>query len=82
MCEADETVWDGASEAESHGCFDLADEPGWNTWIDYYEDHEIGARLLCYVPSPLIDPAQFGIDANPVACIQWIECGDLIAVST
>ena len=74
----DETIEDGAAEPTSCGYFDFYCEPGWNTWIDYYEDDEIGPRLLCYVPSSIVDLAQDGIDANPVACIHWIECDDLI----
>jgi len=80
--EVEGTVWDTASEVVSGGFFDSTDEPGWNTWIDYYEDydHEIGARLLCYVPPPLIDLAENGIAANPVACLYLIECSDLVAL--
>jgi hypothetical protein len=76
--EVDGTVWCGGSEAVSKGYFDLADEPGWNTWIDYYEDSDLGPRLLCYVPQPLVEFAYDGIAANPVACIYWIECPELI----
>lgn len=74
------TGWDEASEVVSRGYFDSTDEPGWNTWIDYYEDndHEIGARLLCYVPPALIDFADAGIAGNPVLCVDWFECTDLI----
>ncbi len=81
--EVDLTVWDGTSETVSDGYFDSTDEPGWNTWIDYYEDQdrEIGARLLCYVPPALIDLADSGIAANPVGCIDWFVCPDLIPAS-
>jgi hypothetical protein len=35
----DETLTDGAAEQASNGIFNVENEPAWETWIDYYEDH-------------------------------------------
>ena len=81
--DVDETLVDGASEAVSDGYFDFSDEPGWNTWIDYYEDPErtLGARLLCYVPPPLIELADHGAVVSAARCFRWIDCPELIRPS-
>ena len=76
--EADEQMGDGAAEAVSRGLFDVCDEPGWATWVDHHDDLEIGHRVLCCIPAALQEAAQAGIDANPMDCIRWIDCPELL----
>jgi hypothetical protein len=81
LYEADEQVADGSSEFSSRGFFDVHDEPGWATWIDHHHDHKTGHRLLCCIPAALVEAAQAGIDGNPVDCIRWAACPELISDS-
>jgi len=57
---------DGAAQQSSNGFFDADNIPPWDTWVSFYE-----GVLLCWVPAPLIEAAQMGIDANPEECIRW-----------
>ena len=76
--DAEEEMADGAAEFSSRGLFDVHDEPGWATWIDHHHEHEIGHRVLCCIPTALEEAAEAGIYANPVACIRWVDCPELI----
>jgi hypothetical protein len=63
-----ENLADGAAEVGSLGFFDVENAPPWDTWIEYSD-----GRLACWVPEPLIQLAEAGIDANPEECIQWAD---------
>ena len=63
-----ENVSDGASAYASNGFFDLNDCPPWDIWLRYSD-----RTLISWVPEILLPLAQAGIDANPVACIQWAD---------
>jgi hypothetical protein len=32
--------------------------------------------LICYLPVPLVDAANAGIEGNPESCIVWLEQSD------
>jgi hypothetical protein len=63
-----ENVSDGASKYASNGFFDACDCPPWDTWLHYSD-----RTLMSWVPEILLPLAQAGIDANPVACIEWAD---------
>jgi len=75
----EEEMADGAAAWSSGGLFDDNDEPGWATWMDYYDDIDLGSRLLCCIPPCLVEAAQAGIDANPICSIHWVRCPELLA---
>jgi hypothetical protein len=78
LYEAEEQMADGAAQESSRGFFDVHDEPGWATWIDHYKDYKTGHCLLCCIPAVLEEAAQAGIYANPMDCIRWIDCPELL----
>jgi hypothetical protein len=63
-----ETLMDGAAKYSSNGFFDVNNVPPWDTWVSFS-----GRTLLSWVPPVLMETAQRGIDANPEACINWID---------
>jgi hypothetical protein len=62
----DENCSDGASQYASKGFFDVENIPPWDTWVCFF-----GQYLVSWVPSPLVELANQGIDANPEQCILW-----------
>jgi hypothetical protein len=72
VAEIDCSVWDGLSEDESDGFFDIYDVPAWDTWI-HLERAKGTDALLCWVPAPLIEPVSNGIAVNCTDCIGWID---------
>jgi hypothetical protein len=76
--DVDETLNGGTAEQASNGFFNVENEPAWETWIDYYEDREIGGRLLCYVPPSLLELAKAGVSANLEQCIHWIVDREIV----
>jgi hypothetical protein len=73
ICYPEESVWDGAAEAASMGFFDVADIPAWDTWCYYGIETkwEPTFFIVSWVPSDFTELTQWGIDVNPVECIQW-----------
>jgi hypothetical protein len=72
LYEPEETVTDGASEAVSHGFFDIEDSPPWDTWF-----HLASGSIFSYVPESAISLVQHGIDVNIVDCIQWTTLSEI-----
>jgi hypothetical protein len=66
------SVWDGLSQGESGGFFDVYDVPAWDTWIHLRHANGTDA-LLCWVPAPLIEPVNNGIAVNCTDCIGWVD---------
>lgn len=58
----------GGAEYASHGFFDVNNVPPWDLWVAFSDQ-----TLVTWVPTELIDTAQMGIDANPEACIRWVD---------
>jgi hypothetical protein len=78
----DESVADGAAQAESRGFFDIYDLAPWDTWICYVrpqgEDNGRTGQgqatyVLSWVPSAFVSLVEDGIRVNPVGCIRWLE---------
>lgn len=79
----DESVIDGAAEAESRGFFDVNDLAPWDTWICYVpQQHgadgaiDQASFVMSWVPSVFLDLVEAGIRVNPVGCILWAEEDD------
>lgn len=74
----DENLADGYAEEVSGGFFDVDNLPAFDTWVslisdDGYPRESARRQLLCYVPVPLIEVANAGIDGNPEECIVWLD---------
>lgn len=63
-----DTLMDGAAKYSSNGFFDVNNVPPWDTWVSFSD-----RTLVSWVPPVLIETAQRGIDANPEACIRWVD---------
>jgi hypothetical protein len=72
VAEIDHSIWDGLSEGESNGFFDVYDIPAWDTWIHLGQAEGTDA-LLCWVPPPLIESVGNGIIVNCTDCINWVD---------
>jgi hypothetical protein len=62
----EETLSDGGVRYSSKGFFDIHNVPPWDTWVAFQERYVIG-----WVPHPLVELANAGVDANPEQCILW-----------
>ncbi len=68
---------DGASESESHGFFDINNEPPWDTWVCFVQDGQHGSEesydhcLVSWIPPQMIGLADAGISVNAEASIIW-----------
>ena len=65
----------GAAEVATDGFFDVFNTPPWDTWVSWFDEDD--GYLLCWVPDPLVERVDHGIDVNPEACIRWIEDTDV-----
>ncbi len=77
----DENLSDGYAAQVSGGFFDVDNLPACDTWVSFFVENShprFSARryLLCYVPAPLVDAANAGIEGNPESCIVWLEQSD------
>ena len=74
----DAELSDGAAEFESHGFFDVFNEPPWDCWVGWFEassarDESYRAFLLAWIPDRLVTMATRAIHVNPEECIQWLD---------
>lgn len=65
------SVNDGASEKASRGYFDICDEPGWDTWVDYRIERD-RSYLIAWVPPQDVVHVDLGIRVNPVESVRWL----------
>ncbi|WP_156027136.1 hypothetical protein [Sporocytophaga myxococcoides] len=70
ITEFNNTVTDGASEAESNCFIDIYDIPPWDTWLwlEYVSNEKL---LYTWVPLSQINYVQGAIDVNCVDIIHW-----------
>lgn len=83
VCQLYSTLFDGASEAESKGFFDVDDVPPWDTWIwfgalemtgrENYASSDYDYHLLSWVPSPLVELVEEGIAVNAFGVLAWAK---------
>lgn len=76
FCNVDQSVWDGASEAESEGFFDVYDVAPRDTWVALHRDELACDVLVCWIPPVLHEAAQGGIDVSCVDCVGWLAEAD------
>ncbi len=70
--EPDSTVFDGLSESETEGFFDINDCPPWDTWIGFLNIK--GHRyLLSWVPDGFEHYVNEGYEVNCVECFYWLK---------
>lgn len=73
VCEVNESISSGESEAETSGFFDINDRPPWDTWIWQLRNvGEEAVTLVSWVPRDLETVVGRGIDVNPYECIRWL----------
>ena len=84
ICQINESITSGESEAVTSGFFDVGDRPPWDTWIwtvprpkDSSE-----ATLLSWVPQSLAELVTRGIEANPYECIFWLSDAPSVLAET
>lgn len=77
----DADLCDGAAASASEEFFNDYNCPPLGTWIGYFDDATDEAvadpaysgYLLCWVPEAFIAGANAGVNANPEACIRWLD---------
>ena len=57
----------------SNGFFDLADIPGWDTWVAFDPAHGRSGLLYGWVPNSITGPVGRGMWAIPVECVWWVD---------
>lgn len=69
--EPDSTVFDGISESETDGFFDVNDCPPWDTWVGFlvFGDKRY---LLSWVPEEFKHFVNEGFEVNCVECFYWL----------
>lgn len=72
VCEINESVSSGESEAETLGFFDIDDRPAWDTWVWRLKRDGDQVTLLSWVPQEFEAVVTRGIEVNPYACIYWL----------
>lgn len=80
--DPNQNLADGAAERASGGFFDVANEPGWDTWVMYVVEGKDekdryrsiwGAYLVAWVPNDWVQRVEDGISVNPEECIRWFD---------
>jgi hypothetical protein len=78
--ERDQTVDDGAGQAETRGYLDESDMPPWDTWVAYMEgtrnergvpDH-LGC-LVSWVPPIFISAVESAVQVNAYGALYWLR---------
>ena len=74
VCQVNESISSGESEAETQGFFDINDRPAWDTWVASAPrpPESSHATLVSWVPWEFVLVVQRGIEVNPYQCIFWL----------
>jgi hypothetical protein len=75
VCNVNESISSGESEAETLGFFDINDRPPWDTWVTSVPcaRDSSEATLISWVPLRLVDIVDRGIKVNPYECVYWLS---------
>jgi hypothetical protein len=80
-----DNLFDGFAEVQSKGFFDVNNIPPHDTWVWMVRNSRIhhladggswegeANYLVAWVPPDFIQLADIGVDANPEACVVWLE---------
>ena len=72
VCEINESISSGESEAETSGFLDINDRPPWDTWVCRLERDGDQVTLVSWVPQGFEAVVTRGIEVNPYDCIYWL----------
>lgn len=70
--EPDSNIFDGLSENETNGYFDVNDCPPWDTWVGYILFGE-NRYVLSWVPKSVVPLVDAGFEVNCVECFYWLS---------
>ena len=72
--ERDNTIDDGAGEAETGGYLDGSDMPPWDTWVAYSDSSatRVGS-LVSWVPPVFVDAIDRAIRVNAYGALYWLH---------
>lgn len=65
----DDTIDDGAGEAETGGYLDVSDMPPWDTWVAY----EGSGCLISWVPPVFVPSVERAIAVNAYQALYWLR---------
>ena len=60
-----------ATEIESNGFFDWADNPPWDLWVG-----ELGDLLVAWIPSPFVDTATHSMAYECMDMLHWADTNE------
>jgi len=60
-----------ATEDESSGFFDWADNPPWDLWVG-----DFGDKLICWIPKQFVDVVQRSMAVECMGMLLWIDQND------
>jgi hypothetical protein len=69
----DDTVDDGAGEAETGGYLDESDMPPWDTWVAYVDSEACSGYLVSLVPAEFIEAVSRAIAYNAYEALYWLR---------
>ena len=70
--EPDTNIFDGLSESETDGFFDVNDCPPWDTWVGYITTKDC-RYVLSWVFNEAIPLVNAGAEVNCVECFYWLS---------
>ena len=62
-----------AATGPSNGYYDGDDLPGWDTWFYHRPTEQRSGAIYCWVPSHIVELAQYGMDVIPVMSVAWAQ---------
>lgn len=72
LVDYERTNHNEATEIQTKGFFDWADNPPWDLWIGEYDK-----QLLAWIPPDLVDVVRRGDSVECMGIFQWVEYEDL-----
>ena len=67
------SFFDGVAKELTHGFFDEADLPPWDTWIRYHPVPSGPSRLQSWIPVALVESVERAVQAHMCNAFEWIE---------
>jgi hypothetical protein len=76
--QRDDTIDDGAGEAETGGYLDESDMPPWDTWVAYVDVESCSPYLVSWVPRQFLACIGRAIDCNAYGALYWLQGTNLM----